>query len=76
MMEPYGFWTSTGRILRRTLVDPRRPCSGGDAMVLVTMIGLLALCALLGILFGSEDPRQTGVDPRSEVKFWMRYGIR
>lgn len=45
-------------------------------MVLVTMIGLLALCSLLGVLLGSEDPRQTGADPRSEVKFWMRYGIR
>ena len=45
-------------------------------MVLVTMLGLLALTSLLGILLGSEDPRQTGADPRSEIKFWMRYGIR
>lgn len=45
-------------------------------MVLLTLIGLLALFSLFGILLGSEDPRHAGVDPKSEVKFWMRYGIR
>jgi hypothetical protein len=45
-------------------------------MVLLTIIGLLALFSLLGLLLGSEDPRRNGVDPQSEVKFWMRYGVR
>jgi hypothetical protein len=45
-------------------------------MVLLTIIGLLALFSLLGLLLGSEDPRHPGVDPQSEVKFWMRYGVR
>lgn len=45
-------------------------------MVILTIIGLLALFALFGILLGSEDPRHAGVDPRAEVNFWMRYGVR
>jgi hypothetical protein len=65
---------------------PRRavdPCGSSASMqrevthmVLATMFGLLALFALLGVLLGSEDPRHNGMDPRSEVKFWMRYSIR
>jgi hypothetical protein len=45
-------------------------------MVLATMIGLLALFSLLSVMLGSEDPRRTGSDPKTELKLWMRYGIR
>jgi hypothetical protein len=37
-------------------------------------IGFLALFSLLSILLGTDDPRR--VDPRDDVRFWMRYGIR
>jgi hypothetical protein len=37
-------------------------------------IGFLALFSILSILLGSEDPRRP--DPRDDIRFWMRYGIR
>jgi len=53
--------------------------SGGNhAAEVPTMIaigiGFLALFSLLSILLGNEDPRQ--VDPRDELRLWMRFGIR
>jgi len=45
-------------------------------MVLATIIGLLALFSVLSILLGSAEPRQTGRDPDTELKLWMRYGLR
>ncbi|HEU4919216.1 MAG TPA: hypothetical protein VFT20_05705 [Candidatus Limnocylindrales bacterium] len=37
-------------------------------------LGFLALFSLLSILLSTDDPRR--VDPRDDVTFWMRYGIR
>ena len=37
-------------------------------------IGFLALFSLLSILLGNEDPRH--VDPRDDIRLWMRFGLR
>ena len=37
-------------------------------------IGFLALFSLLSILLGDEDPRR--MDPRDDMRLWMRYSIR
>lgn len=44
-------------------------------MVLATGLGLLALFSLISILLGSEDPRRPA-DPRDDILFWLRYGVR
>jgi hypothetical protein len=67
---------STGRIERSGPPAHGVHAAEVQTMVLVTLIGLLALFSLLSIMLGAEDPRQAGYDPRSEMKLWMRYGIR
>lgn len=42
--------------------------------MIVLGIGFLALFSLLSIVLSDEDGRRT--DPRDDMRFWMRYGIR
>lgn len=42
--------------------------------VIALAIGFLALFSLLSILLGNDDPRH--VDPRDDVRLWMRFGLR
>lgn len=68
---------------QRTVVDPRTQRAGpqgpgGHAAEVPPMIafgiGFLALFSLLSILLGNDDPRH--VDPRDDVRLWMRFGLR
>ena len=38
-------------------------------------IGFLALFFVLSTVLGNEDPRH-GMDPRDNLAYWMRLGIR
>jgi hypothetical protein len=38
-------------------------------------LGFLALFFVLSTMLGSEDPRHD-VDPRDNLAYWMRFGIR
>jgi hypothetical protein len=67
-------WSSTLRTQRSGTLG-----LGGDhAAEVIPMIalgiGFLALFSLLSIVLGTDDPRR--VDPRDDIRFWMRYGIR
>jgi hypothetical protein len=42
--------------------------------VIALAIGFLALFSLLSILLGNDDPRH--VDPRDDIRLWMRFGLR
>jgi len=42
--------------------------------VIALGIGFLALFSLLSIALGTEDPRR--VDPRDDIRLWMRFGLR
>jgi len=37
-------------------------------------IGFLALFSLLSIALGNDEPRR--VDPRDDIRLWMRFGLR
>jgi hypothetical protein len=41
--------------------------------MIVLGIGFLALFSFLSIVLSNEDGR---TDPRDDMRFWMRYGIR
>lgn len=43
-------------------------------MILVILIVLLALFSLISYLLGTDEPRQTNVDPGDDVRFLMRFG--
>jgi hypothetical protein len=66
------FWSST------LAISERRSSPGDHAAKVPPMIavgfGFLALFSILSIMLGSEDPRRA--DPRDDVRFWMRFGIR
>jgi hypothetical protein len=38
-------------------------------------LGVLALFSVLSIVLGNEDPRRAA-DPRDELFYWSRFGIR
>lgn len=62
-------------LTRKNPVPSRAPAAEVPTMVLATGLGLLALFSLISILLGSEDPRRPA-DPRDDILFWLRYGVR
>jgi hypothetical protein len=45
-------------------------------MILVIIIGLLALFSLVSFVLGTEEPRQSDVEPPYPMWYLMRYGAR
>lgn len=64
-----GGWTPWG---------PRYPLAakGVPTVIIAIVIGLLALFSLISFLLGTDEPRQSDVDPNYDARFLMRFGAR
>jgi hypothetical protein len=58
--------------------SPRYPTAakGVPTVIIAIVIGLLALFSLISYLLGTDEPRQTDVDPTEQARFLLRFGAR
>lgn len=69
-----ALWLSAGRTIGLVPLNHGNHAAEDHAMIILTVIGLLALFSLISFALGTDDWRQRGYTPRDEVMFWMRFG--